>query len=189
MTNKVASCLVCHERKIFIQIVGDAYKCSECGSQRSLSLDAVDANLDGREGKFWAAVKKTPFCWPWILPCNSPKGPKFRFRGADVKVGRMAFFFTHGSWPRGGAFRVCANQFCCRPSHIVDMEQKLINRYLKKSGRHRNGVRPLLKKCKRGHEMSGENLGVTEIQRFCRTCHNWRRRKYYKAIKRNKNES
>lgn len=126
---------------------------------------------------FWSNVNKTSTCWLWARPCRSKQGPRYRYEGQDVKIARLAFLFTHGFWPTGGAVRTCANHaLCCRPSHIMDIPQKNVPEFLKVRGRHRYGVRPTLTICKRGHPMEGDNVVHNGFQRYCRTCRNLRNR-------------
>lgn len=123
--------------------------------------------------RFWSNVDKTPTCWLWKRPCRSPKGPRYAYMGRDVKIGRLAFFFTRGHWPAGGAVRTCANhRLCVKPGHILDIPQKNVTEFLKVRGRHRVGRRPLLTACKRGHDMTGENAVRNGFQRYCRLCRN-----------------
>ncbi len=127
--------------------------------------------------RFWSHVRKTPACWLWSRPCRSRQGPRYAYEGQDVKVARLAWFFTHGFWPAGGAVRTCANpRLCVRPSHILDIPQKDVPEFLKVRGRHRHGVRPRVEVCKRGHAMTGDNLVHNGFQRYCRTCRNYRNR-------------
>lgn len=141
------------------------------------SLDPVEA-ADAR--RFWSNVIEGEKCWTWNRPVMTRLGPRFPYKGNDIKIARMAFFFSQGFWPFGGAVRTCGNGQCCRPKHIVDLPQKDVPGFLVDMGRHRSGRRPRISVCKRGHPMEGDNLIISNNGRACRNCFNMNRRLQYK---------
>lgn len=176
MTTRAAFCLNCRARRMFTHLANEAYRCAQCGAQRSITIDASDRVMDGSEGRFWANVKVTPFCWPWVPKC-SERGPVFKFDGHLHKAARVAFYLHHGRWPDGVAFRTCGNILCCRPHHIKDVPSDKLCTERSKRGMLRHIRWPRRKVCRRGHRLVGWNVGVTGKNRFCRTCDNEGRRK------------
>ena len=176
---KPGFCFGCRIERVFTRGQLDSWACNVCGAQRALTVDVTESNKGGDAGRFWASVKVTPFCWPWMRPCTNKGGPRFAIRGRDIKVARVAYFFAHGTWPVGGAFRTCSNAYCCRPDHIVDRSQSNISRTLIKSGRLKLRSKPMTR-CKRGHAFTGDNISTHGAQRFCRLCRNLTHRRRYR---------
>ena len=126
--------------------------------------------------RFWRKVNVTPFCWTWNRISKSKLGPRFQYKGSDVKIGRMAYYLCNGVWPVGGAFRRCANPLCVKPEHLDDVKQSDMPKTLSVMGRLKDRHHQQRARCKRGHRLCGTNVGVTTcrsgIQRFCRLCVN-----------------
>ena len=179
---KPGFCFSCRVERVFARARAD-WECTHCGSSRALTVSVMESFKGGDSGRFWASVKQTPFCWPWIRPCTNKLGPRFELHGKSVKIARCAYFFSRGVWPVGGAFRTCHNGFCCRPDHIVDRSQADVSRTLMRLGRLKM-VRPKQTRCKRGHAFTAENISIQGKQRYCRLCRNLVNRKRYRRQKR-----
>src|ERR1035437_5518633 len=100
---------------------------------------------------FWSKVKcgNGGDCWPWMHATDSHGYGKLQWfelsPGHFLKASRVAFFLTHGWWPKVVRHE-CDNPPCCNPAHLLagtlkDNSQDMVSR-----GRHvHSGKRPLRK--------------------------------------------
>lgn len=147
----------------------------------------IDKPADRSWSRFWREVNITPFCWTWRRPSRNKLGPRFKYNGNDIKIGRMSYYLCNGRWPDGGAFRRCANPMCVKPDHLDDVRQADMGKTLSGMGRLRNRHRKKRKRCRRGHILDGDNVGTTMgrlgPQRYCRLCVNANHRARYARLK------
>jgi len=128
--------------------------------------------------RFWAKVNKTEACWLWTGAVHDeafPYGLLGAPGGSDppLRAHRVSWELHNGPIPDGlFVCHHCDNPICVRPDHLfLGTCADNIADGLRK-GRpigHRNPTH-----CKRGHPLSGANLGVQMRQskpmRVCLTC-------------------
>lgn len=111
-------------------------------------------------------------CWEWHGPVNH-KGYGFNtYKGQSEAVHRVMYRCTKGNGEIPDGMFVCHhcdNRRCVNPEHlwIGTNNDNVQDMRLKKRG---NAQKKTI--CKRGHPLSGENLGVRgpRQHRFCKTC-------------------
>lgn len=76
--------------------------------------------------RFWEKVEKGEpnACWPWKASLRGGR-PGHRYgafwhEGRHIGAHRMAFFLTHGKWPKTDACHTCDNTVCCNPAHVTE---------------------------------------------------------------------
>lgn len=116
--------------------------------------------------RFWRYVNKSAGCWLWTA-AKTPKGyGRFVVSQRPTRIAmahRFAYELEVGPIPAGMTIdHLCKNQSCVNPAHFEVVT------------RSENAKRgnPLLTHCKRGHELSGDNLYFPPdgAPRQCRTC-------------------
>jgi hypothetical protein len=128
---------------------------------------------------FWDRVEKTEGCWIWMGAHRAGGYGSVIRNGRQNYAHRFAFEQTVGAIPEGyHVHHRCGNKLCVRPDHLG----------LVTAGEHRRITAPPpwnrgLTHCKRGHEFTPENTGITsQGSRSCRECQQaynreWKRRK------------
>lgn len=149
--------------------------------------------------RFWARVHKTDGCWEWT-GCRQADGygRVYGGRGASPQIAaahRFAYALTHGPIPTGLCVcHKCDNPPCCNPAHLFlgtvrdnakDMAgkgraapQKYPEHYPKRPldvsapGRAHGtpACGPQATHCRKGHELTPENLMPKESPKRCRMC-------------------
>lgn len=118
--------------------------------------------------RFWEKVDATGDCWDWTAAKTKDGygaiGEGYR-EGRTLMAHRVVFQLLGIGIPEGmECDHLCFRRHCVNPDHIeivTPLENKLRQR------------RYLKAKCKKGHEMSGENLAISASgRRNCRTCKN-----------------
>lgn len=134
------------------------------------------------EDRLWAKVKKTDKCWIWL----GSKSGKYqhgeigigRRKDGKAKTHRVSYEITYGKIPDGlQVLHKCDNGLCVRPDHLFLGTQKdnMIDCSTKGRSVNQNTRKT---HCKRGHELSGDNLWLRGKYRQCRICVRERDRKY-----------
>ena len=74
------------------------------------------------QDRFWnhVTILGSNDCWPW----NGTRDPEWGYGGVRVedrieRSHRVAFFLTHGYWPKV-CRHSCDNPPCCNPAHLLD---------------------------------------------------------------------
>lgn len=135
------------------------------------------------EERFWMKVQKTDGCWIWTGAAQ-PSGHGV-FRDENKKTAsayRWLWERERGPVPAGLVLDhiVCDNPRCVNPDHLKTATiGENVLRGQSESAKHARKTH-----CKRGHELSGDNLRINyraprggKIERVCRTCERERRRK------------
>lgn len=133
-----------------------------------------DASLPRR---FWAKVGLAvrSGCWLWLAANNGLYGKVYwngRVESAHVVAARAAGLVIP---PGFEVDHTCRHHRCVNPAHLevvthaVNME------------RSRGWKKPVQTHCRRGHALTGENVGVQSDgkKRFCVACDKERHRRYY----------
>jgi hypothetical protein len=128
----------------------------------------------GLAERFWSKVEQraSDECWPWTRGKSGEYGSvgHVEVNGRVVtQVGahRVAFYLTHGYWPRV-ARHTCHNPPCCNPGHIIDGTPKLNTGDMIEAGR---AAWQKMTHCRNGHDWIPENI-YTEPDggQRCRPC-------------------
>lgn len=104
-------------------------------------------------------------CWEWI-GCKSRIGyGQFRMdgrRGGTLSnPHRFAYEYFIGPIPEGFEVdHLCKVRHCCNPLHLEAVTVQVNRKRRDEDKTH----------CKRGHELSGDNVSATKGKRRCRTC-------------------
>ena len=118
-------------------------------------------------------------CWEWVGAANNHGYGQIRIAGKTTYAHRLMFERVNGPIPEGLHLdHLCRNPPCVNPAHleVVTCRENMLR-----------GVSPLAAqakadKCKRGHDLSGENLrwhtspGRRRPGRGCRACDQTRNR-------------
>lgn len=136
----------------------------------SVFSDFVDKN-----GPIPEHVPNIGNCWIWTKNIGSNNRGKFRVFGKQEPAARAAWLILFGKIPNGECvLHRCDNPKCVRPSHLFIGTQMDNIKDMNAKGRHANSVK---KFCKRGHELTAENIYAGKATRQCKKCHSIRRKK------------
>lgn len=127
---------------------------------------------------FWSRVDTSAgiyACWPWLGATNKKGYGRLRWRGRDAKAHRVALEIKLGRPVTSGLYacHTCDNSPCVNPAHLFEATSSENARDMVAKGRQRRrGTH-----CRRGHEMTGDNvLWINTTRRYCRTCRHKRER-------------
>jgi 5-methylcytosine-specific restriction endonuclease McrA len=117
--------------------------------------------------RFWSKVEVTPSCWVWTGSCNQGGYgmlAKLKPDGGQTSVGahRVAYQLLVGPIPDGLEIdHLCRVRNCVNPAHL-EVVTRLENA--------RRGAPANQTHCKRGHELTPENLNRDTGRRRCKIC-------------------
>lgn len=124
---------------------------------------------DDLEARFFARLRQDGDCWIWTGP-QSDSGyglliVKSGGRQRNIPAHRWSYEFLRADIPEGLVIdHLCRVRACVNPWHLEPVTIGVNTR----RGVSWNGSKT---HCKRGHELSGENLGHQNgNHRYCRTC-------------------
>jgi hypothetical protein len=83
--------------------------------------------LERAPARFWKLVDKRgpEDCWEWLGKRTEKNYGRFTWpKKKNVRAHRVAFFLTHGKWPKENCLHSCDNRPCCNPSHLSDGSQQ-----------------------------------------------------------------
>jgi len=107
------------------------------------------------------ALDRASGCWTWSAAIGNTGYGIINVDGVSRLAHRVSYLYFRG--PIAGdknCDHLCRNRKCVNPWHIeIVTPAENIRRASKKMDR-----------CKRGHDLSGDNLGTTAYGRFCVTC-------------------
>lgn len=143
------------------------------------SIERVKAYLTARIRK----IDPTG-CWVWLGTKNSDGygktlvGRTKRGKGAQPVrryAHRVAFFLAGGTLPEGADLdHLCRNRACVNPAHLEPVSRKENVARGLLPGLMRNPTwrpkRKLVRVCKHGHNMTGDNVRVSGGRRVCVAC-------------------
>lgn len=119
---------------------------------------------------FWARVDKSPAsgCWHWTGRLDRGYGT-LNFSYRKTRAHRISYLLAYGSVAEGMVLdHLCRNRKCVNPDHLEAVSNK--ENILR--GQAPSAQNKLKTHCKRGHELSGDNLIVAKGGkiRACRAC-------------------
>lgn len=135
------------------------------------------------ESRFWDKVAVDDSgCWLWQASKFVDGYGRFRADGETRHAHRWAYERFVGPVPEGLQIdHLCRTRHCVRPSHMEPVTPA--ENFHRGAGRGASLCEPgqyLLKTCRNGHDMSGDNI-VFDGGRRCRSCRNaWYRERYRK---------
>lgn len=108
-------------------------------------------------------------CWEWTGYCHDNGYGETAFRGRGRPIHRLMWMIERGPVPKGmDVMHKCDNAPCFNPDHLELGTRKQNLDDCVARGRHFFAKKT---HCKRGHELSGENLYVCpEGRRHCKSC-------------------
>jgi hypothetical protein len=136
------------------------------------------------EERFWKYVYKTDGCWFWIGTLSAKGYGQLRVDDSCIYAHHLSYRIHFGDYDGGlWILHKCDTTPCVNPEHLYagTRAQNIQDKIL---AGHANG-KSFQTHCKRGHELSGDNVrfyGPTKSYRACRACfrlHNANRRDSY----------
>lgn len=129
------------------------------------------------QDRFWAKVAKGSDneCWVWQAARSSNGYGTFYDGARTVRAHRFAYEAAVGLIPEGLTIdHLCRTRACVNPAHLepVTSRENILR------GTSPSALHAVKTHCPRGHELSGENLGIWPGSgRRCRECVKARQRK------------
>lgn len=137
-------------------------------------------------------VDRKTGCWNWTgclngkgyayiwIPVNRP-GARYPTDGSTVQAYKIGWLLANGKdWSELAGLELhhkCENTKCVNPKHL----ELLTVRQHRRIGTSVVALNAQKTQCKRGHAYTKENtISLPGGRRWCRTCNNADRRKYYK---------
>jgi hypothetical protein len=124
---------------------------------------AVGILSDGVVERFAARFAIAPGCWEWAGQIDRRGYGRFKHERSAL-AHRVAYVVFKGPIPDGHHIdHLCRNRRCVNPSHLEAVAPSVnISRA--------NASRPRVTHCKRGHELTAENVYQYGKSRHCKTC-------------------
>lgn len=125
--------------------------------------------------RFWEKVNRSgDDCWEWTAALDSSGYGHFVIDGRHYAASRVAWMLTHGPIADGMLVcHHCDNRVCCRPDHLFLGTAKDNTQDGVRKGRITGPA--IRTHCKRGHELTEDNVYRYGGKRKCRTCTRLRR--------------
>lgn len=116
-------------------------------------------------------------CWNWIGADNCKYGI-FTIDGKNVLAHRWAYEFHKGPIPKGLEIdHLCRNKFCVNPEHLEAVTAK---ENVRRAEKHR--IRKKLTHCRKGHELTPDNISMSGKWRTCKLCRMETFNRYYRKL-------
>lgn len=117
-------------------------------------------------------------CWQWVRGLSdSGYGRIQRIengKNKQHKAHRVSYEYHKGAIPEGLCLdHLCRNRACVNPAHLEPVTR------LENTMRSARAGTMIHKLCKRGHELTENNIYVTNGIRSCKVCHLARCKAYY----------
>ena len=142
--------------------------------------------------RFWELVErgKPGECWGWVGNMTPRNYGMFTLGGRSMQAHRISYTLMRGAIPDGLVIdHLCANHACVNPAHLEPVTPEENNRRAIANGQIQrpNPVswRRKQRYCKRGHELTDENVYVFPSSgvRRCRKCLAAAQQRAYQARK------
>lgn len=119
--------------------------------------------------RFLAKVNRTERCWIWNAAVNADGYGRFLLAGANRLAHRVSYELFIGPIPEGLEIdHLCRVRNCVNPEHL-EVVTHAVNVARKPLGMR--GGRAIQTHCKRGHELSSNNVLFSgKGNRYCREC-------------------
>lgn len=131
--------------------------------------------------RFWSKVRKTKSCWIWT-GYRKPHGyGRIWFKKGPEAAHRVIFCLAGKKIPKGMVVdHICRNKSCVRPSHlrIVTIRQNALENNPGTAFQNLHKTH-----CKRGHELTEDNLVKSLPYRRCLICARSDSRNYMRRIR------
>ena len=84
--------------------------------------ERAKALLEPLTRRFWAKVDKRgpDECWEWTARRSAFGYGRVSAAFGKLETHRLAFFLTHGRWPKPCCCHRCDNPPCCNPAHLFE---------------------------------------------------------------------
>lgn len=124
----------------------------------------------GVVSRFWAKVDRRDddSCWPWLASTRMGYGRIFPKAGVGIAAHRFAYELLIGPIPEGLVIdHLCRNRGCMNPAHM----EPVTNAENVLRGDGPTAQRARQTHCKRGHELTPDNLLKDKVgKRRCKLC-------------------
>lgn len=145
---------------------------------------AVIQFLDSRlSAKVWQRAIPEPNsgCWLWIGSIHSNGYGRVYGDGRHWNAHRFVYTKLVGVIPNELQLdHLCRNTLCVNPAHLEPVTAR-VNTMRSQAITAKNAQAT---HCKRGHELTGNNVITTKLGRNCRTCRNQQRLEYFGRLSR-----
>lgn len=168
---RFAHCYRCGGPRRFEQD-GQMFYCPAGHARGQVEAIPVPVSIQDR---LWENITKTPTCWIWNGKPEPRSGLYLTFvvnRNRRVQV--LSWWIATGCLPRPRTciLRICFNDRCVNPEHLMESDRKVAARLRLKRGTQ---LGRQLEKCPNGHRYTQKNTippRPYRPYRACRTCYN-----------------